>query len=216
VLPQNTVRLLIAASVRVYRDGLMLALHNRGGIEVVGASEDCQTTLVQASALAPDVVAIDMQMPGALDAIAGLRQDASAAKIVAFMLRDDESEILPVLEAGASAYVTVASPLDGLVAAVERVARDEVTFAPHITALLLRRLTARASVADGAADTPHLTRREQEVLRLMRHGLSNKEIGGSLHIAEATVKNHVHHILEKLAVRSRRHAIARLAGLSGL
>jgi DNA-binding NarL/FixJ family response regulator len=201
---------LIVADVRLYREGLAALLNSRDGLHVSGTADDCATTLSEISTSAPDVAVIDITMPAALEIIVTLRGSASATKVIAFALHDDEAQIIACVEAGASGYVTCDSSLNVLVATIEGVARDELPCSPRIAATFVRRLAERAATREPPADAVTLTGRERQVLRLIREGLSNKEIGQALNIAEATVKNHVHHLLEKLDVSTRNQAVARV------
>ena len=205
------INVLIVAHVRLYRDGLASILAERRRFRIVGVADTCDVALQQACATATDVVMIDMSMPGALDAVAALARDVPRTRVVAFAVGEDASQIIACVEAGAAGYVTCESSIDDLVSVIESTVRGELPCSPRIAAQFARRLTELASVSEPAVGELPLTGREWQVIRLLREGLSNKEIGQSLHIAEATVKNHVHHLLEKLKVTTRRQAVARLA-----
>jgi two-component system nitrate/nitrite response regulator NarL len=209
VIAKTTI--LIVAHVRLYREGLAALLNSREHLEVSSTADDCETTLRAIATSAPDVAVIDITVPGALEIIPALRSSAAGTKVIAFALHDDEGQIIACIEAGASGYVTADSSLSALIATIEGVARDELPCSPRIAATFVRRLAERAARKELPIDAVILTGRERQVLRLLREGLSNKEIGQQLNIAEATVKNHVHHLLEKLDVSSRNQAVARFA-----
>jgi DNA-binding NarL/FixJ family response regulator len=200
---------MIVAHARLYREGLEMVLSSRPSLQIVGFPEDYATTLTQVSAVHPHVVVIDMATPDALEIVAALRRGASPPKVVAFAIDEQEQQVMTCVEAGAAAYVPRESSIDGLVATIESVVRDEVLCSPRIAATFVRRLAARTGSPEPALENRALTGRERQVFRLIREGLSNKEIGQSLNIAEATVKHHVHHLLEKLEVASRNQAVAR-------
>jgi DNA-binding NarL/FixJ family response regulator len=155
-------------------------------------------------------VILDISTPDALDLTRRLRADSPAIRILAFAVQEDDlSVILDCAEAGADAYVTVGSSVAELVEAIERTAAGELLCSPRIAAQLLRRA---AHSSNRGADEPFgamLTSRERQVFALVRQGHSNKEIATALSIAESTVKNHVHHLLDKLHVPTRALAAAR-------
>jgi DNA-binding NarL/FixJ family response regulator len=206
--------IVIAVHVRVYRDGLASALNGRNEMRVVGAADDGASTFREVNGRHPDVVLIDVMMPGALDAIKALRS-TTPAKVIAFAVDEAEAGIVTCIEAGASGYVTCNSSIDDVEAVIRHVVRDEFLCSPRLAATLLRRVADRATEGADALDR-RLTRREDQVLRLIRDGLSNKEIAGRLNIAEATVKTHVHRLLEKLEASTRAQAAARASGLPQL
>jgi DNA-binding NarL/FixJ family response regulator len=133
------------------------------------------------------------------------------ARVIALNVPDDEAIVIACAEAGISGYVTEDSTLSDLVSAIECASRGELHCSPRVAATLVRRLASvsRGSLRVHVAD---LTAREREILELVAEGLSNKQIAARLHIGLATVKNHVHHILEKLQVQSRSAAAALLRG----
>jgi DNA-binding NarL/FixJ family response regulator len=126
-----------------------------------------------------------------------------AAKVVAFGVDDNEQDIITCAEIGVAGYVCREASTDELVEHVRSAIRDEVICSPRIAASLFRRL---ASLAGRTASDDGLTIREGQVLSLIRAGLANKQIAAELSIAEATVKNHVHNLLEKLHVKRRAQA----------
>jgi two-component system, NarL family, nitrate/nitrite response regulator NarL len=122
---------------------------------------------------------------------------------------DSDIEVLACARAGAAGFLPLESGPSELVAAIESIRRDELVCSPHVAALLFRGQAKRAPGLAGA-ETTHLTAREAEVLALIDRGLSNKEIAAQLSLSLTTVKNHVHRILEKLHVRRRGAAAARV------
>lgn len=202
----DRIRVLIAAAVRVYRDALTALLASRAALLVVGTADTSEGAVEHARARCPDVVVVDMTMSEGLALIRRLRGDVPSATVVAVAVEDIRA-LIRCSEAGAHAFVTSNASADELVKAVERAPTGEVVCSPQVAAELFRSIGVPGERARPGA----LTRRERQILSCVAHGLSNKEIGATLNIAEATVKNHVHHLLEKLHVGSRTEAAVRLA-----
>ncbi len=201
---------LIVADVRLYREGLAASLASRNNLSVLATSASRADACAKVHELMPDVVVIDMATRESLELIRDLRDDAREPKVLAFAVEEVTSDILHCAEAGAAGYVTEDASIDDLVAAIERIAREELLCSPRIAAKLFGRLSEGASPrARESFQTRMLTSRERQVFDCIRQGHSNKEIARKLRIAEPTVKNHVHHLLEKLEVTSRAQAAAR-------
>jgi DNA-binding NarL/FixJ family response regulator len=133
--------------------------------------------------------------------------------MVALAVPDQEARVLACAEAGVSSYVPREASLADLAAAIESAARGEAVCSPRMTALLFRRVRVLSRVRPEPAEVPELTARQWEIIDLIDEGLSNKEIARRLYIEVPTVKNHVHNILDKLQVRRRSEAAARVRGL---
>jgi two-component system, NarL family, nitrate/nitrite response regulator NarL len=206
----SSLRVLIVADVRLYREGLAGSLESRPQIQVVATSANRAEALCRFRELQPDVVVLDMATRESLDLIRDLRDEAVPPKILAFAVEEVSSEVLECAEAGASGYVTADATVDDVVAAIYRITRDELLCSPRIAATLFGRVAehAHGSVFDRSCAKP-MTTRERQVLECIRQGYSNKEIAQKFNIAEPTVKNHVHHLLEKLEVTTRAQAAAR-------
>jgi len=198
------IRLLVASDVRLYREGIVAILGGTGPCEIVGTADDRSSTLERAMALRPDVTLIDLTMAESRQTVRALA--GAGVPVVVFGVREREEEIIEFAEAGVAGYVTRDSSLEELVGVVESVARGETLLSPRIAALLLRRVQAAAH----PASVGRLTPREAEIVGLIDDGLSNKQIARQLTIELATVKNHVHNILEKLEVKRRAEAAARV------
>jgi DNA-binding NarL/FixJ family response regulator len=201
------IRLGIIAAVRLLRDGLTSNLAQAGDLEVVLAAADWRAAAPLAQDLEPDVVLLDVPLAEGRAAVHAFAAAAPSARLVALFVTEEEREIVCWAEAGVAGYVTRDNSLPELVDVIRCVARDEMPCSPRVAATLLRHV--RRLAADRPL-TPRLTARELQVVRLIERGLSNKEIGSQLRIEVATVKNHVHNILEKLEVRSRVEAVARV------
>jgi DNA-binding NarL/FixJ family response regulator len=205
------VRVVIAADIRLYREGLALALGGRGGFAVAGFASRAADAVAAVRDLRPDVALIDLAMPESLGVIRALAEAAPGVKVVALAVPEVDLSVLACAEAGVAGYVPRDGSLEDLVQAIESAARDELHCSPRIAASLFRHVAALSADRARAADErAPLTTREVEIVRLIDRGLANKEIARTLCIEVATVKNHVHNILEKLQVSRRGEAAARV------
>jgi two-component system, NarL family, nitrate/nitrite response regulator NarL len=204
------IRVAVCAGVRLYCEGLAQALDRTDGIQVVAAVASA-TAADELRAADPEVVIVDVTGPEGPDELRRIADVVPAAKAVALAVPELESAVLACAEAGLTGFVTRDSSLAELVDAVEHAVRDELVCSPQIAGSLLRRVHTLAARAQTTAASPsRLTRREREIVALIDEGLSNKQIAGRLSIELATVKNHVHNILEKLGVTRRGEAAAAL------
>jgi two-component system, NarL family, nitrate/nitrite response regulator NarL len=208
--PRARIQVVVLSDIRLYREGLAEILDKRGPV-VVGTAGDRESGVALVSERRPDIVLVDMAMTHAAAAVRALLDAAPHVPVVALGVSETEDDVIACAEAGVSGYVTRDESVGDLVAALESVSRGEMICSPGIAAALLRRVTALARREDSAPRT-RLTRRELEIVELIDRGLSNKEIARRLSIELATVKNHVHNILEKLQVRRRTEAAARVRG----
>jgi two-component system nitrate/nitrite response regulator NarL len=208
---RQKISVIIAADVRLYRDGLAASLAQGNSFSVVTTSSDHGETLARVQDLAPHVVVVvDIAMRDGLELIRDLGRKSDSAKVLAFAVDEVSLDILECAEAGAAGYVTADASLEDLVEAIERIAREELVCSPRIAARLFKRIAERNDKPPvDVGQLRRLTVREHEVLDFIRQGNSNKEIAQKLNIAEPTVKNHVHHLLEKMAVTTRGQAAAR-------
>ena len=210
------IRVAIVADIRLYREGLARVLERQPNISVVATAATSDGSLAPLLQLGPDVILIDKAMPDSLAAMRRVAVAAPGAKVVSLSVREGEGEgeddrdVLASAEAGAIAYVPREASLEDLVAVIECAVRGEAVCSPRVAGALLRRIAALAT--DGRSDRvpARLTKREREIMGLIDEGLSNKEIAKRLRIEVATVKNHVHNILEKLQVHRRGEAAARV------
>jgi two-component system nitrate/nitrite response regulator NarL len=219
--PARAMRVLVCSEIRLYREGLASVLERTDGLEVVGTAASPEDCIGDVASTAAEVVLLDAARSDPQRTVRALRTVAPATRVVVLAAPEGESELMALAEAGVAAFVTRDDALSDLVEVLGGVRRGEVRCSPRTAGMLLRRVTALAaerSSAVGAGDRhERLTRRELEILALVADGLSNKQIGARLQIELATVKNHVHHILEKLEVERRSQAVAlvRANGLLG-
>lgn len=205
-------RVIIASDVLLYREGLAASLARDGRLEVaaaVGSHEAVEATL----RLAPAAVLIDASAEDGLGVARRLRAACPSVRLVGFGISGGGAGVIACAEAGLATFVDRHGTIDALVAAVVGALRGELTCSPRIAAMMCDRLASLAGARPEAAEP--LTRREREVAALIAEGLSNKEIAIDLRIGPATVKNHVHNILDKLNVRRRAAIVARLRESSG-
>jgi len=202
------ISILIAVGVRLYREGLVAALNAQQHLRVAGSVATLLDAQAAARTLHPNVLIVDVSLPNVCDAMSAVRGEHPDCRILAFAVREDIRAILDYAEAGADGFVTISGSISELVEAIERTAAGELLCSPRIAAQLLRRAAHRVKPGNEDDSARLLTMREQQIFSSLKQGLSNKQIAAALGIAEATVKNHVHHILEKLHVTSRSQAAA--------
>lgn len=200
----------ILSDVRLYREGLTFSLSQRSEIEVAGSAALAEDALAQIARCRPDAVLVDFAIPHAIEWVRKLDQALLGIKVVAFAVGEIDHELIACAEAGIAGFVTRDGSVDDIVRAVLNAQRGDIDCSPHVAGLLFRHV---ATLSDAKQlPRPALTRREREIAALVNEGLSNKEIARLLRIGAATVKNHVHNILEKLQVTRRGEAAARLRG----
>jgi len=200
------IRALLISDVRLYREGLELALGRRETIAVVGTASSISEGLNAAAVHTPDVIILDAAIRDSVSAVRALSAAMPCTKIVAFAVDEQACDIAAYAEAGIAGYVPCEASIADVVATIESVTREEAFCSPRVAGALFRRIAALAGHARPPEHLGLLSRREQEILTLVRSGLSNKEIAQKLSIEVATVKNHVHNLLTKLHVGSRAQA----------
>jgi two-component system nitrate/nitrite response regulator NarL len=202
-----SVRVLVAASVRLYRDAVAEILARDESIDIVGTAADPADLFGRIAQTAPDVIVLDPALLESPEAIKGLGSRAGI-RVVVLLFSDAEPAIVESAEAGAAGFVTRDDSLD-LVATILSASRGELICSPKLAGTLLRRVSTLAAERSGHGEL-RLTIREREVARLLDVGLSNKQIAARLGVELSTAKHHVHHILEKLDVDRRGAAVAKL------
>ena len=202
----GVVRVLVVDDHPVVRHGLRTFLSSRDGIDVVGEAGDGETALAEAERLSPDVVLLDLVMPGAggLAAIRRLRELLPATQVLVLTSFSSEDQVIPAVQAGAAGYLLKDVAPTELEAAVRAVARGEALLDPQVVGRVMAELSqGERSRTPGADD---LTPRELEVLRLLAGGRSNRQLAAELFVSEKTVKTHVSSILAKLRLSDRTQA----------
>jgi DNA-binding NarL/FixJ family response regulator len=196
------IRILVADDHPIVRDGIVALLESAGDVEVVGTAATGLEAVELALKLSPDLVLMDLRMPGINgdEATARIVAAQPGIRVVVLTTYESDASILTAIEAGASGYLLKAAPQEEILAGIRSVARGEVALAPSIAAMLVNRVK-----------TPvvSLSAREKEVLALVSQGLSNPSIAKQLYLSEATVKTHLLHAFEKLEVSDRTRAVTK-------
>jgi DNA-binding NarL/FixJ family response regulator len=203
----SRIRILIVDDQPLMRAGFKSVLEATGQMEVVGEAANGEEAIEQARRQDPDVVLMDVRMPG-MDGIEATRR-MPRQKVLILTTFGLDDYIIEALRAGASGFLLKDAPVDELVAAVRAVAAGDAQLSPAVTKRLLDQVARRLPVAV-ARDTDalaQLTDREREVLRLLAIGMSNAEIGEALVVSGPTVKSHVSSVLQKLGLRDRVQAV---------
>lgn len=207
------VRVLIVDDHPVWRDGIRGDL-DRAGITVVGEASDGGEAIELAVELLPDVVLMDLHLP-VVSGVAAIRRivdEAPSVRILVLSATGEERDVLEAVKLGATGYLLKSATDREIVEAVRRVLTGEPVFTAHLAAMVLSEFRR---VATHDAGDPHLSPRENEILRLVAKGYTYGEIAKALFIAEKTVQNHVQNILKKLQLRNR-YELMRLAIQRGL
>ncbi|MFZ6993445.1 response regulator transcription factor [Curtobacterium sp. RRHDQ66] len=199
------IRVVVADDHPIVRAGIVALLQDAADVEVVGQAADGESAVSTVLAERPDVVLMDLRMPG-IDGDAATAQILAAdpgIRVLILTTYESDDQILAAIEAGATGYLLKAAPESEILAGVRATARGETALAPSAAAALVRRATG--TVPTG----PSLTPRELDVLRLVAQGQSNPAIGRALFLSETTVKTHLGHVFEKLGVNDRTRAVTR-------
>lgn len=207
------IRVAIVADTRLYREGLAHVLGRHPRLSVIATAARQDEALASLPQLEADVILVDMSMPDSHSVVRVILERVPLGRVIALGVIEDGESVLGCAEAGVAGYVPREASIEDLVMVIESVARGEAICSPRVAASLLRRVAALAGGHGGELARAHLTGREGEIVRLIDRGLSNKEIARDLGIEVATVKNHVHNILEKLQVHRRGEAAARVRGV---
>ena len=204
------ITILIFSDICLYRAGLERALSEDQRLTVVGTAASSDEAISKVTALKPDIVLLDTTMEDHCAIIRQLVATAPDARIIALTVPEDATEVLACAEAGISGYVTRNGSLKELVQSVAAAAAGELQCSPLVAGRLLQRFKALATEHGETIPSPSLilTTRELRILEMIEKGLPNKEIAHALNIEVSTVKNHVHHILQKLHVHHRGEAAA--------
>jgi len=211
------IRVLLADDQSLVRAGFRMILKAETDVDVVGEAADGREAIAQSAALNPDVVLMDIRMPG-IDGIEATRRIVAAkpgTRVLVLTTFDLDEYVYESLRAGASAFLLKDAKEEQLVAAIHIVADGGSLFAPSVTRRLIEKFADPPRKEASGAQLDGLTARELEVLRLVARGLSNAEIAAQLVISEHTTKTHVASVLQKLELRNRVQAVV-LAYETGL
>lgn len=205
------IRVLLVDDHSLFRRGIASLLSTEGGFEVVGEAADGHEAVEKASALMPDVVLMDLNMPrlSGLDATRRIKEALPYARIVMLTVSEEEQDLFEAVKAGAWGYLLKKIEPRALFANLRGVVRGEAPISRIMAAKLLGEFRRQSSRRTSPGEPrQELTAREKEVLEFVAQGKSNKEIAGTLGLAENTVKNHLKNILEKLQLENRVQAAA--------
>ncbi|MET9591571.1 response regulator transcription factor [Streptomyces sp. NPDC006516] len=201
----RVITLLVVDDHPVVRDGLRGMFAAAPGFEVLGEAADGVAAVELAGRLDPDVVLMDLRMPGGggVAAIAELTRLGARSRVLVLTTYDTDSDTLPAIEAGATGYLLKDAPRDELFTAVRAAADGRTVLSPAVASRLVSRVRTPTSPGNES-----LSAREREVLGLVARGTSNREIAAELFISEATVKTHLTHVFAKLGAKDRAAAVA--------
>ena len=201
-MTNSRLRLLIVDDHPVVRDGLQGMFAGEPDFEVVGEAADGAEAVTRAELLQPDVILMDLRMPG-LDGVAAIGRLAErgvTSHVLVLTTYETDHDVLPAIEAGATGYLLKDAPREELFRAVRAAARGEAVLSPSVATRLVSQV--REPVREP------LSQRELEVLEMVAHGSTNREAAHRLYISEATVKTHLLHVYAKLGVNDRAAAVA--------
>jgi DNA-binding NarL/FixJ family response regulator len=197
----NKIRLVIADDHPVVRDGLRGMLESQADFEVIGEAADGEVALRLANEMQPDLVLMDLRMPvmDGVSAIRAIKNQIPTVQVLVLTTYDSDADIMPAIEAGATGYLLKDCTREELFHAIRAASAGEPVLAPAVAKRLMGKMRLPAE--------EKLSSRELEVLQLVAGGASNREIGSSLHVSQATVKSHLMHIFGKLGVSDRTAAV---------
>ena len=207
----EAIRVLIADDHALFRRGLEMVLEAEPDMAVVGEANDGKEAYELATELMPDLVLMDVRMPGhgGIGATKLIRDAVPHTKILMLTISDEEEDLYEAIKAGASGYLLKEISIEEVASAIRSVHAGQSLISPSMASKLLGEFAAMAKKDEEKQQmpAPRLTEREMEVLTLVAQGLNNRDIAKELFISENTVKNHVRNILEKLHLHSRMEAV---------
>jgi DNA-binding NarL/FixJ family response regulator len=209
------IRILLVDDQAMFREGLKILLSLQKDFEIAGEAADGAEVVALAKTVRPDVILMDLRMPGlgGVEATRRITAECPDVRVIVLTTFEEDEEVFAALRAGAAGYLLKASPSGKLCEAIRITARGESFLEPSVTAKLVAeftRLAAHGTVKPQALELIEaLSAREQDVLKCLAEGLSNKEIAARLNLAEGTVKNHMSQVLGKLGALDRTQAALR-------
>ncbi|MFC1939673.1 response regulator [Chloroflexota bacterium] len=209
----NAVKVLIVDDHTLFRRGIAAVLANQEGVEVVGEATDGLEAIEKAKEIVPDVILMDLNMPrcSGLDAIQALQAEMPQVNVLVLTVSEMETDLFAAVKFGARGYLLKKAEPEELVHAIQQIAQGGVIVSPLMATKLLaefKELTTGVEIEPVKEESANLSPREDEVLRLVAQGATNKGIGDFLFISENTVKTHLKSIMEKLHLANRSQAAA--------
>jgi len=213
----DPIRIVIVDDQRLIREGLAALLALVSDLQILGQAADGQAAIELAATLSPDVILMDVRMPGmnGVAATREIRRRFPTPRVIVLTTFDDDEYVFQSLQAGASGYLLKNADPDHLAAAIRAVHAGDSILDPAVTNKVIQRAVSADAAAPLLTLSEKLTPREREILHLIVQGATNAEIAAHLCLSEGTVKNHISHILDKLGARDRVQAV-RLAVEWGL
>lgn len=209
--PEEPLRVILADDHPMFREGMAVALSSAPGLEVIAEAANGEEAVAAASRLQPDVVVMDVNMPG-LNGIEATRRivgESPHIGVLVLTMFDEDESVFQAMRAGARGYLLKGADREDVLRAVRAVGSGNAIFGPALARRLIGYFTSGRA---GAAPFANLTEREREVLELLARGRTNAEIGRQLMISAKTVRNHVSNVFAKLQVSDRTQAIIRARG----
>jgi len=205
--PKKKIRILIADDHALFREGLRKILELEEDIKIIGEANDGSETLQLAERLKPDVILMDINLPGpnGIRITHQIKKRYRKIYVIMLSMYEDTAHIMESFQAGASAYVIKTRPSGELIGTIRSVFREGVSIPPAIEHKLLKGIREPGFL--GGRKRVTLTKKEVRILKLVASGNTNKQIAGKLFISEKTVKNHLNHIYRKLGVKNRAQAV---------
>jgi DNA-binding NarL/FixJ family response regulator len=202
-LSSDHLRVMLVDDHDLFRTGLRNLLEEQG-VQIVAEASEGATALSLVRELAPDVVVMDLNMPGmnGIEATREIARLAPLTRVVVLTISDQDGDVMDAILAGACGYLLKDSSIQDLMQGIRAASVGEALISPHIASKVLQRIRATGVETD-AVSKPELSDRETEVLRLIANGKDNAEIARDLHISPKTVKNHISNILMKLQIENR-------------
>jgi DNA-binding NarL/FixJ family response regulator len=203
-LATDQLRVMLVDDHDLFRTGLRNLLEEQG-VQIVAEASEGSAALSLVRELAPDVVVMDLNMPGmnGIEATREITRQAPLTRVVVLTISDEDDDVIDAILAGACGYLLKDSSIQDLMQGIRAASVGEALISPHIAAKVLQRLRASSVDSETVAQGTELSDRETQVLRLIANGKDNAEIAQDLHISPKTVKNHISNILMKLQIENR-------------